>query len=166
MATIYDSYQLANSERVRPFVGSTLNELHSTSEVMQQRYDTSVLGMDAMGEFMKQAKALPQDQALLEERLKHYKGKLEDWSKRADLENVPMDVQRAARSLGNEYKNFSDNYQKAVADDKRIEEMVAKGDVTHKDALETMQGRWKNPIAGMGWYLKTKKAFSALPEDK
>jgi len=28
-----------------------------------------------------------------------------------------------------------------------------------------MQDRWKNPISGMGWYMKTKKAFAALPED-
>jgi len=28
-----------------------------------------------------------------------------------------------------------------------------------------MQERWKNPIKGMGWYLSTKKAFAALPED-
>ena len=29
-----------------------------------------------------------------------------------------------------------------------------------------MQGRWKNPIGGMGWYMKTKKDFAALPEDR
>jgi hypothetical protein len=51
------------------------------------------------------------------------------------------------------------------ADDKHLKEMVASGDKTHEDALKSMQGRWKNPIAGMGWYMKTKKAFAALPED-
>jgi len=43
--------------------------------------------------------------------------------------------------------------------------MVASGDETHKSALKSMQGRWKNPLKGMGWYLKTKKGFAALPED-
>jgi len=43
--------------------------------------------------------------------------------------------------------------------------MVASGDEMHKGALKSMQGRWKNPISGMGWYLKTRKAFGALPED-
>jgi hypothetical protein len=52
------------------------------------------------------------------------------------------------------------------AQDSHLKEMVAGGDETHKDALKMMQGRWKNPLAGMGWYLKTKKAFTALPEDK
>jgi predicted small metal-binding protein len=52
------------------------------------------------------------------------------------------------------------------AQDKHLKEMVAKGDKTHESALKEMQGRWKNPIAGMGWYLKTKKAFATLPQDK
>ena len=51
------------------------------------------------------------------------------------------------------------------AQDNHLKEMVARGDETHKSALKSMQGRWKNPIAGMGWYMKTKKDFAALPED-
>lgn len=50
------------------------------------------------------------------------------------------------------------------AEDRHLRDAVAGGDVTHQDALKLMQGRWKNPIAGMGWYMKTKKAFAALPE--
>jgi hypothetical protein len=52
------------------------------------------------------------------------------------------------------------------AQDKHLNEIVAKGDEAHKEALQMMQGRWKNPIKGMGWYIKTKKAFAALPENK
>jgi hypothetical protein len=51
------------------------------------------------------------------------------------------------------------------AQDKHLKDMVASGDETHRSALEMMQGRWKNPIKGMGWYRNTKKAFAALPED-
>ena len=51
------------------------------------------------------------------------------------------------------------------AEDKHLKEMVARGDESHRSALELMEGRWKNPIKGMGWYMKTKKAFAALPED-
>ena len=51
------------------------------------------------------------------------------------------------------------------AEDKHLKEVVARGDETHESALKMMKGRWKNPIAGMGWYMKTKKAFAALPED-
>ena len=52
------------------------------------------------------------------------------------------------------------------AQDKHLKEMVAGGDTAHENALKAMQGRWKNPFKGMGWYLRTKKAFAALSEEK
>lgn len=52
------------------------------------------------------------------------------------------------------------------AQDKHLKEMVANGDQAHQTALEQMQARWKNPLKGMGWYLKTQKDFANLPEDK
>jgi hypothetical protein len=52
------------------------------------------------------------------------------------------------------------------AQDKHLKEMVAGGDAAHQDALKMMQGRWKNPLKGMGWYIKTQRAFAALPEDQ
>jgi hypothetical protein len=51
------------------------------------------------------------------------------------------------------------------AQDAHLKEVVANGDETHRSALKAMQGRWKNPIKGLGWYRKTKKDFAALPED-
>ena len=51
------------------------------------------------------------------------------------------------------------------AEDSHLKEMVANGDETHKSALKSMEQRWKNPISGIRWYLRTKKDFAALPED-
>jgi hypothetical protein len=51
------------------------------------------------------------------------------------------------------------------AQDKHLREMVADGDSAHERALKDMKGRWKNPLAGMGWYRKAKKDFAALPGD-
>ena len=51
------------------------------------------------------------------------------------------------------------------AQDQHLKDMVANGDSAHQGALKEMQGRWKNPIAGMGWYRKTKRDFAALAED-
>ncbi len=51
------------------------------------------------------------------------------------------------------------------AQDSHLKEMVAQGDEVHKGALSEMQGRWKNPLAGMGWYRKAKRDFAALPQD-
>jgi hypothetical protein len=50
------------------------------------------------------------------------------------------------------------------AQDRHLREVVAAGDEAHVPALREMKGRWKRPIAGMGWYLGTRRAFAALPQ--
>jgi predicted secreted protein len=50
------------------------------------------------------------------------------------------------------------------AQDRHLKEMVASGDEAHQSAAKEMKGRWKNPIAGMGWYRRVKREFAALPE--
>ncbi|WP_395124028.1 DUF1059 domain-containing protein [Antrihabitans spumae] len=49
--------------------------------------------------------------------------------------------------------------------DQHLKDMVAGGDESHREALKEMQGRWKRPVSGLGWYRKTKKEFAAAPED-
>ncbi|MEO5651930.1 MAG: hypothetical protein ABIN79_08335 [Marmoricola sp.] len=51
------------------------------------------------------------------------------------------------------------------AQDQHLKDRVAAGDQSHVDALKQMQGRWKRPIAGMGWYRQVKRDFAAHPED-
>ena len=51
------------------------------------------------------------------------------------------------------------------AQDQHLKDEVARGDVAHEPAAKEMKGRWKNPIAGMGWYRKAKRDFAALPEE-
>jgi hypothetical protein len=51
------------------------------------------------------------------------------------------------------------------AQDRHLKDAVANGDATHEGALKSMKGRWKNPIAGMGWYRSVKRDFAALAED-
>jgi hypothetical protein len=50
------------------------------------------------------------------------------------------------------------------AQDQHLKDAVAAGDETHERALKDMKGRWKHPIASMGWYKQAKKDFAALPE--
>jgi predicted small metal-binding protein len=50
------------------------------------------------------------------------------------------------------------------AQDKHLKERVAAGDATHEEANAAMRGRWKHPVASLGWYRDTKKAFAGLPE--
>lgn len=51
------------------------------------------------------------------------------------------------------------------AQDAHLKDAVAAGDDAHDDAAKAMKGRWKNPIAGMGWYRQAKKDFAALADD-
>ena len=50
------------------------------------------------------------------------------------------------------------------AQDRHLNEAVAAGDATHEGALKDMKGRWKRPVAGMGWYRQVKKDYAALPD--
>lgn len=51
------------------------------------------------------------------------------------------------------------------AQDRHLREIVAGGDTAHAPALKEMKGRWKRPIAGIGWYREVKRHFAELPED-
>jgi predicted small metal-binding protein len=51
------------------------------------------------------------------------------------------------------------------AQDAHLKDVVAKGDASHEAALNDMKGRWKHPVAGMGWYKAAKRDFAALPDD-
>lgn len=49
--------------------------------------------------------------------------------------------------------------------DQHLKDAVAGGDATHEEAHKEMKSRWKHPKKSLGWYMGTKKAFAALPED-
>lgn len=49
--------------------------------------------------------------------------------------------------------------------DAHLRETVENGDESHARALQDMKGRWKHPIAGMGWYRSAKRDFAALPNN-
>jgi predicted small metal-binding protein len=49
------------------------------------------------------------------------------------------------------------------AQDRHLKEAVAEGDAAHEPALEEMKGRWRHPVAAMGWYRKAKRDFASLP---
>ena len=51
------------------------------------------------------------------------------------------------------------------AQDRHLMDAVQAGDTLHELARQEMKGRWKHPVASMGWYRDAKKAFAALPED-
>ena len=51
------------------------------------------------------------------------------------------------------------------AQDQHLKHAVRAGDDLHRPAREEMKGRWRHPVAALGWYRDMKRAFAALPED-
>ena len=51
------------------------------------------------------------------------------------------------------------------AGEQHLNDMVAKGDESHKTAAQMMADMRRNPASGMDWYMKTQKDFAALSED-
>jgi len=49
--------------------------------------------------------------------------------------------------------------------DRHLKQVVSDGDSAHEAALNEMKGRWKRPVAGIGWYRQVKRDFAGLPED-
>lgn len=65
-----------------------------------------------------------------------------------------------------DYAHHGDTADQVIkAQDVHLKQAVASGDASHEDAAKAMKGRWKNPIAGMGWYRQAKKDFAALTDD-
>lgn len=136
---LYDSYQLANSRDVQQYQGSTMPEMIKVADVLQQRYDASELGMEGLGTMIKGAKVLGKDQELFNQRSGEYTNQLQDWSKRADLENITKDVAKAGRSFGNEYKQFADNLGRAQAYQKELDDQVEKKYISRETANKLLE---------------------------
>jgi predicted small metal-binding protein len=65
-----------------------------------------------------------------------------------------------------DYPHHGDTADEVIkAQDRHLREMVAEGDRTHESALADMKGRWKHPIANMGWYKQAKRDFASIRGD-
>ena len=48
------------------------------------------------------------------------------------------------------------------AQDRHLRDAVKSGDTAHEEAHREMKGRWRHPVAALGWYRDTKRAFREL----
>lgn len=72
------------------------------------------------------------------------------------------------RALGGpcDLEHHGENADEVIkAQDEHLKTAEKSGDATHEQALSAMKGRWLHPKTSMGWYLDTKRAFAALPDD-
>lgn len=111
------------------------------ADIMQQRYDASEAYIEQYDTMQKNAKALSKDQALLDERTKHYNEQVKALATRPDLENVTKDVAKLGRGYAQEYKNFADNMAAAQKYQEELDKWTEKdkgGDKTTANALMAM----------------------------
>lgn len=155
MASIYDGYQLANSNSVKTFQGSALPEMMKVSDIMQQRYDATEAYKEQLQLAQQSASPFSKDQALYQQVEKGYQEKLAALTNRPDLENVTKDVARLGREYAMEYKQFADNKARVMAAKEELDKAVTSGYISRDTAdkklsmvLSRYQGLQKDPTSG------------------
>lgn len=127
MASIYDGYQLANSNLVKPYQGNTLNELMKVSDVMEDRFNASIIGIEQYQGLARTVKARAEDQPLLNQRLKEYDANIKKYADRPDLENVPIEIHKLGRRFAEESQIFAQQAAKEADYQKHLDDLVEKG---------------------------------------
>src|ERR1700694_2907130 len=129
MPSLYDNYNLAQSNAIPRYQGSAVPELEQVASAQQQKYDTAQNYMDATQQAMSQTTALPQDQATLNQLNAEKQAKLDAFSKRGDLENVWRDTMMEARDYANKSKYFTDNAARVQAHFGEIDKRQQEGKI-------------------------------------
>jgi hypothetical protein len=167
MPVNYGSYNLQNSQRVRPFAGSLVPELQSVAGTLQERYDKALETDDMISRAANMAQAAPfaQDQQLLSGLKQEFKDRIAQRVKSSNYEDMLRDTMMDARSFSDRYAPLTAN-KKAYEDYKAgLNEAVAKGDIKSPEkaqrllALATQSykglqydpntGQYSNPFTGV-----------------
>lgn len=111
MPSIYDSYQVAQSQQARPYLGNNLSELRELGNEMQRRYDTTVATMDNIDMLARQVSTDPKSDAALKETLQGVRSRLEEYAQRPDKENLLRPTSILARDFAADAQTFMGNQQ-------------------------------------------------------
>lgn len=131
---LYDSYQLSNSQQIPRYQGSAIPELEKVASAAQQRYDTSQNYMDATQQAMSQSQAIPADQAALNQLNEEKQGKLKEFAKRPDLENIWRETMMEAKDYANKSKYFADNARRVQDFHAEIDKRQQEGKINAETA--------------------------------
>lgn len=154
----YGSYNLQNSQKVRPFAGSLVPELTSVATTLQERYDKALEQEDLLSRAANMAQAAPfsQDQQLLSGLKQEFKDRIAKRVKSGNYEDMLRDTMMDARSFSDRYAPLTAN-KKAYEDYKQsLNDAVVKGDIKSPDkarrllalATENYQGLQYDPNTG------------------
>lgn len=96
---LFDSYKQTYSSPISMYVGNSLSEL---KDLKKERTDQYLLGQEyqsAIGDLIAQAPASSQSKELLNGVVSDASSRLDEWSKREDVENLTPELHRYARKL-------------------------------------------------------------------
>lgn len=154
----YGQYNLANSQRVKPFAGSALPELTSVAGTMQERYDKALEQEDMLARATRIAQAAPfaGDQQLLGQLRQEFKDRINQRSMRGDYENMYRDTMLDARNFMDRYQPLAENAQRFQQYQAQLQDNLAKGVIKDPEkarkllALSTQsyQGMTYDPVTG------------------
>jgi hypothetical protein len=167
----YGQYNLANSQRVKPFAGSTNRELTSVAGTLQERYEKALETEDALSRVVKMSQAAPfaQDQQLLAGLKEEFKTKMQQRAQAGDYENMVRDTMLDARNFTDRYGVIADNAKRYQEYQNQLQEQVTKGDIKSPDkarrllalATQNYQGLQYDPSTG-----QYSNQFKGLPAVK
>lgn len=154
----YDSYQLANSQRVKPFVGSVLPELTSVAGTLQERFDKVLENEDLLTRAVNLSQAAPfeNDRLLLNQMKQEFRDRLNQRAQRGDYENMYRETMLDARNFADRYQPIADNARRYQEYQNTLQQAVAKGDIKSPDkarrllalSTQTYQGLNYDPVTG------------------
>lgn len=111
MASLFDSWSLANSRGIPQYQGSAIPELTKVASTLEDRYDTGVQQQDLLDRATKTASASTFDQPLLNQLKQQARDKMTDYANKGNYEDMWRNVAMDARDYADKYKTIAGNQQ-------------------------------------------------------
>lgn len=126
--SLYDSYQLANSSVVPMYEGSNGQEAIKAAEYRQGRYDVAQQGLGTLSDNLPalSASADPLSRKMADDYTTEIRNKIDQISKRNDLENTIPQIQSLGRRYANDAIVFNQNAQAMSAYQKSLDKWDGK----------------------------------------
>src|SRR5688572_13188730 len=104
--SLYDSYRLANSQVIPVYTGSAAPEALQVGQYMQGLYDTAQSGAIGISGGLDAMSYLPQDKATAEGLRSRIQGRLDEFSRNGDHENMVPQVTKLGQEFTNRYREL------------------------------------------------------------
>lgn len=119
--SLYDAYKLENSRAIPLYQGSTAPEALQVAQYNQGLYDTAQAGAFSINNGLQGVTSLPQDKAAVDELRSSVQGKLSQFAKAKDYENMVPQVQQLGVEFSNRFRELQAPIQQRAEYQKELE---------------------------------------------